>query len=340
MDKIAMGIIGVGGWGELHATVYAYEPQVDLVAVCDLDASRASHVAEQHGAKRHYTDYRELLADKDIRAVSIVTPDFSHTEIAVAAAEAGKDILLEKPMATTVEECERIGAAAKKAGVTLMVDFHNRWNPIFYKARSAIERGQLGVPKLIYLRLNDQIMFPAEHLPWAGKSSIAWFVGSHCVDLTSWLFDDEVRRVFSVARSGVLEGMGIPTPDFFETVLEYKKGGVAVVENCWILPGTTPAVIDFKCEVIGTEGVTYMDGAKHRAYEKYTKDVAKYSDVLVRPTVFDKPIGFAVESIRYFVECLVKNQQPCVGAAEGTAATRIICAVNESVKTGIPVELD
>ena len=104
MEKVTFGLIGAGGWGETHAKVYADHPGVAFAAVCDLDADRAKQTAAQYGAEKCYTDYVDLLGDDEIQAVSIVTPDFAHTEIAVAAAEAGKQILLEKPMATTVAD--------------------------------------------------------------------------------------------------------------------------------------------------------------------------------------------------------------------------------------------
>jgi predicted dehydrogenase len=337
--RIGIGIIGVGGWGDMHAQTYDYDDRVVLAALCDTDSDRLSQAMSKYNVDRGYSDYRELLQNDGVGAVSIVTPDFSHTEIALAAIEAGKDVLIEKPLATTVDECEKIADAAEAAGVKFMVDFHNRWNPIFYKTKESILKGQLGSPSYIYLRLNDEITVPTEWLKWAGRSSVAWFIGSHSVDLVRWLFADKVKKVYGVARSKVLAGMGIPTPDFYEMILEFQDGGVGVVENCWILPKSSPSLIDFKCEVVGTEGAIYLDGSHHRAMQKYTAEDSKYPDVLVRPNIYGKPMGFAVESIRYFIDCLVSGQTPRTGARDGLEVTRIICGINESVETGNPVYL-
>lgn len=340
MKKIGVGVIGAGGWGELHLETYAYDKRVELAAVCDTNKERAQKVAQKYGIGRFYTDFNQLLNDEKIKAVSIVTPDFSHTEIAIGAIRAGKDVLIEKPMATSVEDCEKIISEIKKAKVKFMVDFHNRWNPIFFKSRESIQKGQLGLPLLIYLRLNDTIAVPTEWLAWAGRSSAAWFIGSHSIDLVRWLFEDEVKKVYAVSRSNVLKKMGIDTPDFFEVILEFKKGGVGVVENCWILPKSTPSIIDFKCEIIGSEGAVYLDGSHHRAMQKYIKDEAKYPDVLVRPVIYGKPMGFAVESIRHFIDCLVSGETPQAGPEDGLAVTRIICAVNKSTQAGEPVKVN
>ena len=106
MSKVGFGVIGTGivggGW---HAHVYHHMPRADLIAVCDLNEGRAREIADKYGVPHVYTDYRDLLAREDIAAVSIATPDFAHREIAVAAASAGKHILVEKPVGHHRRRC-------------------------------------------------------------------------------------------------------------------------------------------------------------------------------------------------------------------------------------------
>jgi len=340
VEKIGFGLIGTGLWGEMHAKTYSSSPAVEFKALCDLREDRAKEVAEKYGAKDHYSDYRKLLERDDISAVSIATPDFAHTEIAIAAAKAGKHILIEKPLATSVEDCEKIISAVNEAkNIKFMVDFHNRWNPPFANLKTAIGEGDLGKPMLMYVRLNDAISVPTNMLSWASKSEVAWFVGSHAVDLTRWLFNDEVRKVYAVSRSEVLREKGVDTPDFYEAILEFKNGGVATVENCWILPDSLPTVIDFKFQIIGSEGAVYIDLSSHGVIQKYTKEKASNPDVFVYPTIHGKSMGFGIESIRHFVDCVVKDEEPMTTGADGLAVTRIICAIQESSKKGEPVSL-
>ena len=340
MEKVGFGSIGAGLWGEMHARTYASSPDVEFKAVCDLREDKAKKIAEKYGAKDYYSDYMKLLERDDISAVSIATPDFAHTDIAIAAAKAGKHILIEKPLATSVEDCEKILAAVKEAkDIKFMVDFHNRWNPSFVNAKTAIEEGELGKPMLMYIRLNDTILVPTDMLSWASKSEVVWFVGSHAVDLIRWLFNDEVCKVYAVSRSEVLKNRGVDTPDFYEAILEFKNGGVATVENCWILPDSLPTVIDFKCQIIGSEGAVYIDVSSHRAIQKYTKAEASYPDVFVYPTIHGKPMGLAIESIRHFVDCVVNDKEPIATGEDGLAATRIISAIQESSRKGEPVTL-
>ena len=156
MSKTGFGLIGAGiVGGAWHAHVYHHMPRAELVAICDLNLARAQEVADRYGVKHVTSDYRDLLARQDIAAVSIATPDFAHREIAVAAAQAGKHILVEKPLATTVADAEAILQAVEAAGVKLMVDYHNRANPAFTAARQAVDAGELGAPA-IHLRSPQQ----------------------------------------------------------------------------------------------------------------------------------------------------------------------------------------
>ena len=225
-------VIGTGLWGKLHARVYAESHRARLAAVCDADPERAGQVGREFGADA-YSDHRDMLARDDIDAVSIVTPDFAHTQLALDAIAAGKHVLVEKPLAMSVSECERIIDAAKKANVKLMVDFHNRWSPPFHKAKAAIDSGGIGSVRLVYFRLNDTVFVPTKMLSWAGKTTVEWFVGSHAVDTVRWLVGDEVGYVYAVAPRKILREQGIDTPDFYEAVLEFVNGAVAVVEN-WL----------------------------------------------------------------------------------------------------------
>jgi predicted dehydrogenase len=195
----------VGNWGELHARVYASTPGARLAAICDLNAERAREVSERLGSVPVYTDYREMLADPNVQAVSIVLPDMLHREAAIAAAQAGKHLLLEKPLATTEADCLAIIQAAEAAGVLLFVDFHNRWSPLFQALKQALDAGELGEPQYITYRLNDTIWVPTELLPWAGQSTVAWFLGSHSLDTLLWLLnarqgEDAIERLFCVSR--------------------------------------------------------------------------------------------------------------------------------------------
>ena len=124
MKQIRMGIVGAGTWGETHASIYAEHLFADPVAICDMNEERARAIADKYGIRKVYTDYHDLAADEEVDAVAIVTPDFAHADIAVAMADAKKNILIEKPLATTKEDIARICEAVNRNQVRCMVDLH------------------------------------------------------------------------------------------------------------------------------------------------------------------------------------------------------------------------
>jgi predicted dehydrogenase len=219
-----------------------------------------------------------------------------------------------------------------------MVDFHNRWNPGVTRIREGIAAGRIGAVQMVYYRLSDAISVPTTMLSWAGRSTVNWFLGSHCIDTLRWLLADEVARVHTVTGSGVLQGRGVDTPDYYLSVLEFREGAHALLENCWILPERNPALVDFKLEVVGQCGAFHFDGSPHRLLE-VTDQGPTCPDTFISPTVQGRPVGFARESIRHFVDCLLTGRQPMTGFEDGRKVTQVIMAMERSASEGRPVEL-
>ena len=338
MDTARFGVIGLGVWGERHVMTYCQHPQAELVAICDMNEDRLNAIGQKHGVAQRFTDYREMLARDDIDAVSIVTPDFAHVDIVEEAARQGKHVLVEKPLATTIEDCERIRRAIEGRPIKFMVDFHNRWSPAVVDMKERLDRGELGEARMIYYRLSDNISVPTEMLSWAGRSTVSWFLASHCVDTMRWLLNDEVRKVYTVSRSGLLTSMGVNTPDFYQSVMEFTKGATALLENCWIIARSCPRLYDLKIELIGNKGSVFFDGAPE-ASNVFMEAGSTNPDTTVCPQVHGRVVGLGIESIVHFAECVANDTKPAVGFEEGYAATRIILAMEESARTGQPVVL-
>jgi predicted dehydrogenase len=179
-------------------------------------------------------------------------------------------------------------------------------------------------------------------LRWAGQSSVAWFLASHCLDTLLWLADtraggDAPERLYAVSRSRLLKSeYGIDTPDFFQTVLEWKSGMVTHLENAWILPESGPSIFDLKCQFIGSRGAFLIDGSHHGAVQRQIGQMS-YPDTFVAPLVHGTPVGFGAESIRHFARCLVEGKRPLVDGLDGLAVTRLILKMAESVRLREPV---
>jgi predicted dehydrogenase len=339
MAKKKFALIGAGLFGEMHARAYTTHPEAELAVVCDLNEGRGKEIAGKYGGVRFTTDWREVAADSSVDAASVATPDFAHTEIVVGLAKAGKHVLVEKPLATTVAECEQMVAAAGRAGVKLMVDYHNRWNPVFHEAHRRIRSGEIGSPRFVYYRLSNTTFVPLKMLSWASKSSVLWFLGSHAIDMTCWLVGEYPHRVYSVSRREILKGMGVDTPDLYQSTLEFPGGAVASIENVWLLPQTAPNVVDVKCEFIGAKETMYLNTSHHAAFEIHGASGVKYADVMGAPLVHGKHYGFQVESIRHFADCVAYDRDPLIPGEVGLEVTRVACAIEKSVETGLPVEI-
>jgi predicted dehydrogenase len=345
IKPIGYGIIGAGIWGSLHVRTLGPDPRINLVALCDVDGDRARAVAAQHDIPKVFTSYDEMLEDAEIEAVSVATPDFAHGPAALAVVQAGRHLLVEKPMAMSVEECTAIIQAAEASGVTVMVDMHTRWSPAYYAAYTNLRSGNVGDLKYAYFRLNDSIYVPLEYISWAPKSSVLWFLGPHAIDTMRWLFDDEVRQVYCVRGEGVLNALGVDTPDFYVLTLQFERGGVAVLEHAWILSPKTPSLIDQKCEMLAERGSLYIDTSHNRWYEQYSELSAggyphqPFQDLVVTPVVQGRQVGFGAESIRAFADCLWEGKQPLATAIDGLRATEVIEAAIESAASGRRVDV-
>ncbi len=339
-SKLKMAIVGAGIWGENHAKIYRSHPFAEVTAICDMDYGKAKAIADKMGINSVYSDYNEMFRSSDCDAVAIVTPDFAHSDIAVAAAENKKHILIEKPLATTREDVFRILEAVEANKVRAMVDLHNRWSPPFNVAHQSVKNGELGEIYSAYIRLNDIKWVATDMLPWASKSSILWFLGSHSLDTLRWFFQDEVKRVYSVSREGILKSLGVDTVDEYLTTLEFRNGGIAQMENGWITPNANPCVNDFKFNVLGTKGMIEIDASSHRMIQQFTDDKVIVPDMIVQNSIFHKPKGFAFESIRGFVDCILDGSEFPVTIHDAANTSLVILSIMESAKTRTPVEVE
>ena len=172
------------------------------------------------------------------------------------------------------------------------------------------------------------------------------FLGSHSLDTACWFVDRKVERVTCRRQEGILSGKGIPTADMYLTILDFEGGGMAVIENNWVLPQSSPSLIDHHVEIVGTDGAIYLNPQSCGAIAMYTKRTpegfpnASLPDMFVMPEVQGRQAGFAVKSIHHFVECVRDGKQPITSGRDGLLNTRLILAAEESAGGGgLPVRV-
>lgn len=335
-----VAVIGSGIWGNQHAKVFSTLPATTLVAVCDIDEGRAAAMARTYGAAHHFTDYRKMLELDGIDAVTIATPDYTHTPLIVDALAAGKHVLSEKPLATTVEEGEAIRKAAAASDRTLMVDFHNRVSPAIAAAREAVAAGSIGRTIHANGRLSNTTFVPLEMLKWAGKSSALWFLGSHLVDAFRFILQDEVARVFAMKSTGHLQSLGVDTADVHLSMLEFAGGAIVTMENSWVLSPDNPQIFDLEIGLVGETGQIQLNPSHNGAYREMVGQGMKYRDLFGEtPAGIGRVGGFTLESIARFVDAVQTGAPVLADVEDGLRATRVLAAIEASAQSGQPVDL-
>jgi len=338
MSESPLGVatVGCGIFGEMHAATYRDFEHSRLVAVCDVDAHRAAAVAARYGAKA-YTRVEDLAADAEVQAVSVVTPDFAHRRACEVLAAAGKHLLVEKPLATTVEDARAIAGAVGQAGVLGMVDFHNRYHPALEPMKRRLERGDLGRPQMMYGRLSDRIEVATEWFPWSGRSGPEWFLGSHLADVACWLFGAYPTRVFAQGRKDVLAARGIGCYDSVQMSLEFPEG-FATLETSWILPASWPTLVDFVVSLQGTAGRADMDmgdqGFQVAAAPGYERPM-----LVARDPADPDDFGFLSLPIRRFVRAVLAGAESPMPLEWGLKNVQILEAAHASLDSGAPVAI-
>src|SRR5262249_27391407 len=220
MQPVRVAVIGAGYMGERHARIYAGMPDVELVAVCDVREAAVEDLAARTGAVA-YADFRTLLRRDDLDAVSVCTPDALHREPCELAARAGRHVLVEKPIATTLADADAIVETATRTGATLLVGHCLRFDPRYDQARQAVERGELGLLQTIYTRRANTV---AAQDRLAGRCTLPLFLGVHDYDVMRWLTGSDVERVTAESKWGLLREQGFPVEDANCALLRFRSG--------------------------------------------------------------------------------------------------------------------
>ena len=352
MKKWKIAVIGVGGISEMHIASYLRNPDVELYAFCDINEKRLHEMGEKYGISRLYTDKDEMLrALPEIDAVSVCTWNSAHAPCAIAALNAGKHVLCEKPMATCAAEAQEMLDAAKKAGKLLMVGFVRRYERGSTLLRQLVSQdffGELYYAKATYLRRNGN---PGG---WFGDKSRSAGgplidLGVHVIDLTRYLMGNpRPVSVYGATFQKLFNRPNIITPkaynstsagpndicdveDLASAMIRFDNGAVLQVEA------------SFSLNLKEDTGSVQLFGTKGGA--RLSPELELYSEmngVMTNVTPVCPPESYNLEfqeEINHFVHCF-STGEPCRSPAEdGVQIMRILDAVYESGRTGHEVIL-
>ncbi|MGB5933346.1 MAG: Gfo/Idh/MocA family oxidoreductase, partial [Anaerolineae bacterium] len=299
---------------------------------------RAREIGERFGAN-WYTDFREMLEkERDLEAVSIVNRDAEHKEPAIACAQAGKDIFLEKPMAPTLEEADEIIEAVQKAGVRMMVNFTLRFDPTYVAAYERIQAGEIGDVVTMFGRRNGtrDEGYPGQPLPYSQWSDMLISTGIHEIDAMTWYADSKVKRVYGESEKRLAKELR--GDDAYMALLRFENGAIGSLESSCILPATEPARLSSRFDIVGTKGGIYIDNVNKRL-AVLNEERYYHPDISYWPVLRERAVGDLRESMTHFLTCLVEDKEPIVGGKEGRQALQLVLAIQESCRTEKVVEI-
>lgn len=323
-----IGIIGAGAIARDHVHAFASIPDVEIAHVVDRHPERAEVLARVAGDATWGTDVDALIVDASIDAVDICTSPDSHASITIAAAEAGKTIHLEKPVALHLREVDTMLDAVERAGVSFMVGQTTRFQPVHLEISEAIASGTLGAPRALHASFYAGHLWPGGWRSWqldaerCGGHII--HNGIHGIDLAVWLMGSAPVRVF--ARGIKTFTPGIPTPDSFHITLRFANGAMALLEWSYALHQRG----DFlrRIAVFGEEGTV-----QHSTQG----EIDIHSDA-VRPVAI-ATLGAFENQMRHFADVLNGEAEPIVTPAQVRAAFAAAHAAQESYAAGRAVDL-
>lgn len=334
-DVLGIGIIGAGIMGANHAASLAGDRRARLVGVAGLPLQTAEALASRYGAEFATEDYRRVIDHPGVSLITVATPDHLHREICLAAAEAGKHVMVEKPLTTSLDEADAIVEAIEASGITVMVCFNHRWIPSYAQAHAEIVAGRIGRPVMAFARKNDRIYVPTQMLSWASSTTSAWFLSSHDIDLVTWFMGARPTQVYATAIRGVLEARGIDTPDGIQAQVRYEGGGVATFESCWIYPDTFPTMTDSFIEVIGQEGVIHIP-REHDQLKISSRDGYAFPRISVAVDVHGQRQGAVTAALSHMVTCVLEQRQPLISLQSSRDVIAVLDAMHRSLNSDQP----
>lgn len=331
-------LVGAGRAAKVHAnSLVRHIPEATLVAVVDPVPEALQATAAQFGIENRFPTLVEALQTLDFDAVVITTPTFTHKDLAITAAGAGKHIFLEKPMALNLAECDAIIRSAEQNKVHLQLGFMRRFDPEFLEAERRILAGEIGQPMLIKSLTHGPGLPP----PWARDLSTSngmlAEVNSHDWDTVRWLMASDFERVYVEVANFKGAAHGVDTPNFYDNALvsiRFENGGLGSIS------GVCPCDYgyDARVEIIGEKGILQIGELKGQAVVICTNR----NQGLITPIYRTWSERFAwgyIGEMEHFVQSILADTSPKVGGIEGRWAVAGVLAGTRSFIEARPVYL-
>lgn len=339
--EIAVGLAGLGRFGKLHASVLSRLAGARLAAVCDPLPDEVAAVADHYAVPGRFGDYAQMLAEAALDAVFVVTPEPLHAAMALQAIERGLAVFLEKPLATTAAEGQRVADAAHRAGVPLQVGLVLRFDVQHALLKREIATGAFG--RLVTLRAKrncSKAWFP----DYGDRVHPVYETSIHDIDLLLWYAASRCTKVYAVQRSY----SGMRYPDACLAILQFENGTVATLETSWFVPAGAPAnvltetwhgTIDAALEIVGTERSAELR-LLASGVSVWTPRLTAHPEAALWPEFQGHVVGALREEDAHFVACVrAGTPSPVASVADVVAGLRIAEAIVASAESGREVTI-
>ena len=340
MKKIRVGLVGCGRIAEYHLRALQEIPDFSVTAVCDVIAERAAAAVKPLAGVKTYADYRELVRAADVDLVDICTPSGLHPEIGIAAAQAGKHVVTEKPMAVRLADADALIAACRTAKVQLFVVKQNRLNTTMQLLKRAIDRGRFG--RIFMVNSTVRWQRPQAYYdsaPWRGTWALdgGAFMNqaSHYVDSLVWL----AGPVQSVYAQTATFSHRIEAEDSGAAVLRFKSGAIGAME---VTMCTYPKNLEGSVTIVGENGTVKLGGIAINRFETWQFADYDDDDGLVYKSNYEPPNVYGFGHLAYFTNVAATLRGAAVAGTdgdEGRKSLELICAMYASAKSGQAVML-
>lgn len=337
-NKVGIGLIGSQFISSIHAEALKMVADAEVLAVMSPTPGNAKKFAANFGIPHHFTDLDDMLQMDEIDMVVIGAPNYLHCEITLKIAEAGKHIVVEKPLCMNLQEADTMIDACKKANVKLMYAEELCFTPKYVRLKALLDEGALGKPVL--LKQSEKHDGPhADHF-WDVERSgggVTMDMGCHAIEFFRWLNkNNPIKSVYAQMNTSVHTDK-TRGDDNAIIIIEFENGVTAMAEESWTKLGG----MDDRAEIHGTEGVAYADVLQGNSIQTYSAKGVGYAVEKAGNTVgwsytmYEEiwNYGFPQE-FEHFVDCVKNNKEPLVTGEDGKAVLEVIFAAYESAGTG------
>ena len=347
MPPIRVAIVGCGRISDLHEMGYRGREDARIVAVCDTKRTHARAKAKAWGVEKVYTDYQKLLADPEIDLVELLVPHHLHAEMTVAACQAHKHVSVQKPMALTAAEADRMIEAARRAGVTLRVYENFVFYPPHVRAKQMIEAGEIGEPQMVRLHVNTGTQGAAWKVPlsawmWrfdeqrCGGGPLVFDHGYHLFSLARYLMG-EVERVYAwIDKSPVVPTKFLDAPALimFQFKSPRRYGVLDFAHTPHMKIESLYYADDDRVEVIGDKGILFVNRCTARTVDLPALMMFRDGKTTPIPVERVEWHDSFIDCTRHLIGVLREGGQPVLDGPTGKAVLQFVLAALSSAREG------